>query len=209
LSLQNGVDNVERIREATGIEAIPAVVYVGVEMTAPGKIQHTGRGDLVVGDAERALLDRIAALFSRSGVPCRVSDNVRGELWRKLVINCAYNAISALGHAHYGAIAAEPAARALMSDVVDETIAVARAAGIVLPDGDLHAEVAKLGTMMPRATSSTAQDIARGRRTEIDALNGHVARLGGKLGVPTPVNRTLATLVLLLQESRTPTARTP
>src|SRR5262249_27770821 len=96
VSFQNGVDNAERIQRATGIPAIPSVVYVAAAMTGPGQIQHNGRGDIVIGE-----LPRLSAVFERAVVPCRVTDNIDGELWTKLVMNCAYNAISALTHRQY------------------------------------------------------------------------------------------------------------
>jgi 2-dehydropantoate 2-reductase len=205
VSLQNGVDNVERIRAATGIEAIPAVVYVGAEMTAPGCVKHTARGDLIIGDfAHRRPLDDLAAMFVRAGVPCRVSDNVEADLWIKLIINCAYNAISALSRARYGRMASHAGTRAVMRQVVEEIVAVARAGGVRLPDIDLVEVTWKLAESMPGTLSSTAQDILRGKRTEIDSLNGYVARRGAELGIATPVNQTLHALVKLLEESAAP-----
>jgi 2-dehydropantoate 2-reductase len=203
LSLQNGVDNVERIRTAAGIEALPAVVYVAAAMTEPGHVRHTGRGDLVVGDprgGRRGELERLAAVFARAGVPCVVSDNVQGELWAKMAMNCAFNAVSALGRAKYGPIVRHPLVREVLRRAVEETAAVARASGVRLPDADLVEAAYRLGEAMSGATSSTAQDIARGKRTEIDSLNGYVARRGAELGVPTPVNQTLHALVKLLEE---------
>ncbi len=205
VSMQNGVDNVERIRAAAGLEAIAAVVYVAAEMTAPGHVKHTGRGDLVIGalrahDCRPGELDRLAALFGRAGVPCRVSQNVEADLWIKLLMNCAYNAISALSRARYGRIVGNSSTRALMKEVTAEVVAVARAAGVRFPEVDLVAAVEQLGEAMAGALSSTAQDIARGKRTEIDALNGYVARRGAELGVATPVNQTLHALVKLLEE---------
>ena len=202
LSLQNGVDNVERIRTAAGISALPVVVYVAAAMTGPGRVRHTGRGDLIVEDprlSRRGDVERLAALFSRAGVPCTVSDNIEGELWAKMAMNCAFNAVSALGRAKYGRIANDPLARQVLRLAVEETTAVARAAGVRLAETDLVEAAFQLGTAMSGATSSTAQDIARGKRTEIDALNGYVARRGAELGVPTPVNRTLHALVRLLE----------
>jgi 2-dehydropantoate 2-reductase len=209
VSLQNGVDNVDRIRSVVKHEVIPAAVYVGVEMTGPGCVRHTARGDLIIGDLARGnpseecrrRLDEVAALFGRAGVPCRVSDNVEGDLWTKLLINCAYNAISALGRSRYGRLASNPWTRAVMRQVVEEVLAVARAAGVRLPDTDLVEAAWKLADSMPGTLSSTAQDILRGKRTEIDALNGYVARRGAELGIATPVNQTLHALVKLLEES--------
>ncbi len=205
VSLQNGVDNVERIREASGIEAIAAVVYVACAMTAPGRLQHSGRGDLIVGDllgkGRSGDLGRIAAMFARAEVPCRVSANIDGELWAKLILNCAFNAVSALGRSRYGPAAQNPWTHQVIRAVVEEAVAVAGAAGIRLPDANMVEAAWKLAQAMENATSSTAQDLARGKRTEIDALNGQVAARGAQLGVPTPVNRTLHALVKLLEES--------
>jgi 2-dehydropantoate 2-reductase len=204
ISLQNGVDNVSRIRAATGIETIPAVVYVAAAMTAPGRLKHSGRGDLVMGDIWgnehlRGCLPNIATMFERAEVPCRISENVEGELWTKMIINCAYNAISALGQAKYAALVRDTLTRDLMRQVTEEAIAVARAGGVRLPDMDLMDAVWKIGDAMAEATSSTAQDIARGNRTEIDSLNGYIVRRGAELGVPAPANQTLHALVKLLE----------
>lgn len=200
VSLQNGVNNAEEILEASGLNALAAVVYVAASMPAPGLVKHLGRGDLVlsVKDARAA---KIAKLFESAGVPCRLSDNIEGELWTKLVANCGLNAISALGNVTYGEIAASQDARRVVEAVVRETVEVARAKGVhaTLLD-DPAAAVAgtlKIAEQMSATRSSTAQDMARGKPTEIDALNGYVARLGRQLGVPTPVNRALYTLVKL------------
>jgi 2-dehydropantoate 2-reductase len=204
VSLQNGVDNAERIRAASGIEALPAAVYVAASVPAPGHIKHVGRGDLVLGpDNEKTR--RVAALFARAQVPCRISDNLAGELWTKLVWNCALNALSALGNVSYGEIVASPDARKLVELTVYEVLAVAKAAGIQ-PAGleDPKAALAgafKVAEQMSQTRSSTAQDMARGKRTEIDSLNGYIARHAEELGVPAPVNRTLYTLVKLAERN--------
>ncbi|MEA3027177.1 MAG: 2-dehydropantoate 2-reductase [Alphaproteobacteria bacterium] len=209
LSLQNGVDNVERMRLHIGQTIIPAIVYVAAAITAPGSVRHSGRGDLIIGELEQPAgkgdihslqLEDLVALFAKAGVAVQISDNVEGELWAKLVTNCAYNAISALTRSNYGRLLATSHAREIMRDVVEEIEAVARAKGVRIPI-DLEA-VYGLADAMPAATSSTAQDIARGKRTEIDHLNGYIVRQGEKFGVPTPVNRTLHALVKLLEEAR-------
>jgi 2-dehydropantoate 2-reductase len=199
VSLQNGVNNAEEIR-AAGIEALPAVVYVAAAMSPPGHLKHLGRGDLVLGPRD-ARTERIANLFLQAKVPCRISENIEGELWTKLIWNCALNAISALGRVTYGEIFASTDARRIIETLVGEVLAVARAKGIHPPG--LHdpkaalAGALKIAEQMSGTRSSTAQDMARGKRTEIDTLNGYVAKLGEQLGVPTPVNHALYTLVKL------------
>jgi 2-dehydropantoate 2-reductase len=205
ISLQNGVDNVERMHAAAGLQALAAAVYVAAEMAGPGHVRQTSRGDLVLGDplaiAPANEIDALAEFFSRADVPCTVTGNIKADLWKKLVLNCTYNAISALARARYGRIVRDPGMRVLLTHVTAETVAVANAAGVNI---DLEEQIAaglRLGDVMPDALSSTAQDIARGKRTEIDSLNGYVARLGEELGVATPINHALYKLVKLLEEA--------
>jgi 2-dehydropantoate 2-reductase len=202
LSLQNGVDNVERIRAASGLRALPVVVYVAAAMTGPGRVKHTGRGDLIIGDPQggsRLEMEHLATLFTCAGIPCAISENIEAELWTKMSMNCAFNAVSALGRAKYGRIVKHLQARELLRLAVEETAAVARASGVHIEEAKLVEAAYRLGEAMSGATSSTAQDIERGKLTEIDSLNGYVACRGADLGVPTPVNRTLHALVKLLE----------
>jgi 2-dehydropantoate 2-reductase len=202
VSLQNGVNNAEEIRAASGIVAVPAVVYVAASVPAPGSVKHFGRGDLVIGPNNETTA-HIANLFTSADIPCRISDNIEGELWTKLIGNCALNAVSALGRVTYGEIIASADAKQLVEAAVYETLRVARAKGIHPPGlEDPRAAIAgsfKIAEQMSGTRSSTAQDLARGKRTEIDSLNGYVARLGAQLGVPTPVNHALFTLVKLYE----------
>ncbi len=194
LSMQNGVDNVEQIRTAAAIDALPAVVYVAASVPEPGRVKHGP-------ESERT--KRIAELFSRASVPCRISENIEGELWTKLIWNCALNAVSALGRAKYGSIASSTDAWKVVETAVYEVLAVARAAGIQPPGlEDPKAALAgalKIATQMAEALSSTGQDLNRGKRTEIDSLNGYISRRGAELGVPTPVNHALYALVKLAE----------
>jgi len=202
VSLQNGVNNAEEIRAASGIEALPAVVYVAAAVPAPGSVKHFGRGDLVIGP-KNDRTEKIANLFNPADVPCRISDNIEGELWTKLIWNCALNAVSALGRVTYGEIIDSLDAKQVVEALVYETLHVARAKGIHPPGlEDPQAALAgsfKIAEQMSGTRSSTAQDLARGKYTEIDSLNGYVARLGAQLGVPAPVNHALYTLVKLYE----------
>jgi len=201
LCLQNGVDNAERLRAVLpGTQVAAAVVYVATEMAGPGHLRHHGRGELVLEpipcDPSRS--GAIAQAFAAAGVPTEISDNVRGALWAKLILNCAYNALSALGRLPYGELVQRPGVLEVIRDVVAECRAVAAADGVVLPS-DMDAAVQRIPETMPTQHSSTAQDLARGKPSEIDFLNGHVVNRGEALGVPTPANRVLWTLVKLAQ----------
>jgi 2-dehydropantoate 2-reductase len=206
LSLQNGVDNAQNIARHVGQVVIPAVVYVATAMPEPGRIQHFGRGDLVIGAMQGTpqgeiadLLHDVSDFFATAQVPVRISADVTGELWTKLLVNCAYNAISGLAQAPYGKLAAQESIRAVMRDVVHEVTAVAAAQGVQMSLPDALAAVEKIAQAMPAQQSSTAQDMARRKPTEIDHLNGYIARKGQELGVATPVNRTLHALVRLVE----------
>ncbi|APW38077.1 2-dehydropantoate 2-reductase [Rhodoferax koreense] len=202
LSLQNGVDNADRLQAALPDQEVAAsVVYVASEMAGPGHIRHHGRGELVL--AATKTTPQVAAMLTDAGVPTEVSDNVAGALWAKLILNCAYNALSAIAQLPYGRVVAGEGVPAVMRDVVDECVAVARANGVRLP-GDPHVAVEQLVLSMPNQYSSTAQDMARGKRSEIDHLNGYVMRRGEALGVATPVNRALHTLVKLIESRADP-----
>jgi 2-dehydropantoate 2-reductase len=196
LSLQNGVENADRLRTLLPQEVAAAVVYIGTEMAGPGHVRHHGRGELVMepsklgGDVARALI--------AAGVPTDISDNVRGALWAKLILNCAYNALSAITQLPYGRLVKGAGITAVMRDVVDECVAVAKADDVTIP-GDIDAAVRKIAETVPGQYSSTAQDLARGKRSEIDHLNGLIVRRGEALGVATPANRLLHAIVKLIE----------
>jgi 2-dehydropantoate 2-reductase len=198
LTLQNGVDNAERLAATLGRDVIPAVVYVAVEMAGPGHVRHHGRGELVIGPSESS--KAIVAAFAAAGVAVEISNNVAGALWAKLIVNCAYNALSAITQLPYGRLVQGAGVPAVMDDVVDECLAVALAAKVQVPV-DMHATVRRIAQTMPAQYSSTAQDLARHKKSEIDHLNGFVVRKGEALGVPTPVNRALLALVKLRENA--------
>ena len=204
ISMQNGVDNAEQIAAASGMKALPAAVYVAASVPVPGTVKHVGRGDLVLGP-QNEITERVAAVFTRAQVPCRISENLAGELWTKLVWNCALNAVSALGKVTYGEILASPDAKQLLETTVYEVLTVAKASGIQ-PAGleDPNAALAgayKVAESMAATRSSTSQDLMRGKKTEIDSLNGFIVRRARELNVATPVNHALFTLVKLAERN--------
>ena len=196
LSLQNGVDNPQRLSAVLGRAVVPVVIYVGVEMVGPAHVNHLGRGQMIMGhfagDAG------VAREFTAAGISTEVSDDVVAVQWRKLTTNCAYNALSAITRQPYGPLMGIAGVPQVMRDVAAECIAVGRAAGVRMADLDMQA-VLGLATTMPGQYSSTAQDLMRGRPTEIDYLNGYVVRRGDELGMPAPANRVLWSVVKALE----------
>ena len=201
LCLQNGVDNADRLRTVLPQHAVAAaVVYVATEMAGPGHVKHNGRGELVMEPASSQSIssEAVAQALIAAGVPTEISSNVRGELWAKLILNCAYNAVSAITQLPYGKTVAGVGVQDVMRDVVAECLAVAKADGVQVP-GDVAAAIRKIAETMPSQFSSTAQDLARGKRSEIDYLNGLVVKRGEALGIATPANRVLWVLVKLME----------
>ena len=199
LCLQNGVDNAERLRAVRpGVQVAAAVVYVATEMAGPGHLRHHGRGELVIEPSRQST--EVAQALIAAGVPTELSDNVRGALWAKLILNCAYNALSAVGRIVYGELVQQPGVPEIMRDVIAECLAVAAADGVTVP-GDVEHAVRRIAETMPSQYSSTAQDLVRSKASEIDFLNGHVVRRGEALGVPTPANRVLWVMVKLAEKA--------
>jgi 2-dehydropantoate 2-reductase len=208
LSLQNGVDNPERIGRHIRNQVIPVLIYVGANIPEPGVVRHTGGSNIVIGQLKtfresapgRALLADIAALFGDAGLVVKTSDDIEADLWIKLLMNSTYNAVSALGRSAYGRMVAMAEVNAVMREAAAEVVAVAKAKGIRLPD-DVVETAMRLADAMPQTMSSTAQDILRSRFTEIAYLNGYVSQQGRALGVATPVNGTLNALIKLLEQA--------
>lgn len=195
LSLQNGVENADLLRSIVPCEVVPASVYAALEMAGAGHVKHHGGGGLVIGLTDRRDVLRI---FSEASIPVQLSDDIRGELWKKLIVNCAYNALSAITSLPYGQLVQHEGVEQVLNDVVTECLAVARKAAVKVPD-DVWDTVIRIAKTMPNQYSSTAQDLKRGRKSEIDQLNGYVVRKGIELGVPTPANRILYSVVKALE----------
>ena len=195
LSLQNGVENAATIARHVLQTVVPAVVYVATAMAGPGTVRHLGRGDLVIGalnaDARHdpaitGVLQDLVALFGSAGVKVTISNDVMLELWSKLMVNCAYNAISALAHAPYARLSAQLEVREIQHAIVREVVALAQAEGIGLQLEPSLEAMERIAMAMPAQFSSTAQDMARRKPSEIDHLNGFIARRGRELGVAVP-----------------------
>lgn len=213
MSLQNGVENAADIAAHIAHAVIPAVVYVATEMPAPGYIKHHGRGDLVIGTMPLSrlqdphhTLQQLVELFATAQVPVQISPDVMSELWFKLLINCVFNAISGLSQMPYAKLAELDSVRVLQHAVVHEVIAVAKADGVQLSEQTALQSVAKIPITMAHQKSSTAQDMARRKPSEIDHLNGFIVRRGQALGVATPVNQSLYALVKLVESGYSPDA---
>lgn len=222
VTLQNGIVE-DRVAAILGHRrVIGALVGWGATMDAPGVYQMTSRGDTVIGELDGPPTDRVETLKTTLEVatPTTVSTNILGALWSKLCINCVITTLGAVTGQILGQMLRRAAIRRLGLAIVSEVIDVADAAGVTLEPvaGTLdlhrlylpphrraggfkpdlvpkHAIMAIVGMKFRRLKSSMLQSLERGRRPEIDFMNGYVVTRGAELGVNTPLNAALTTMV--------------
>lgn len=196
LSLQNGVENALSLTEKLRCPVREVAVYVGTQMVAAGHVRHHGQGGLKIGGGPGS--EVLASLWRSAGIPVEVVADIKAVLWAKLIVNCAYNALSAITDQPYGRIVAQEEACLLIRNIVAECEAVARVCEIELSPGQTE-RVLAVGAGMAGQYSSTAQDLRRGRPTEITYLNGYIVRQGALHGVSTPLNQALVAMVRILE----------
>ena len=208
VSLQNGVANAPVLMRHLRQPVAVALAYIAASLPAPGVVQHNGGQDLVLGMAARPgaaapppspALQALADALQAAGFGVRLSADAAAEAWGKLIVNCACNAISALTQANYAVMAALPPIAELQDTLLREAVAVAQAEGVAVDEAAMRAATRRVAVTMATQRSSTAQDLARGRPTEIDHLNGHIVARGAALGVATPANQAVWALVKLAE----------
>ncbi len=202
LTLQNGMGNAEVLaRTVSSDRVLAGTTAHGATLLGPGAIRHAGSGPTVLGPwagADAARAERVAALLRSAGIEAEAVDDPRPALWHKLLVNVGINAITALTGVRNGQLLDLVQTRDLVAAAVTEAAAVARRAGVAV-DGDPVDRVLAIARATAENRSSMGQDVDAGRPTEIAAINGFVVSEADRLGVPAPVNRTLAALVETLQ----------
>jgi len=207
ISLQNGLGNVEALIEVAGpARVLGGRVIFGTELTAPGQVRVTVYADRVLigapagaGSAAAQRARDWAQCFDAASIPAAYCEDIAAALWGKVLYNAALNPLGALLGVHYGALGDQAHTRAIMDRVIAETFAVAAAEQVTLP-WPAAAEYRETfyGRLLPstyRHRSSMLQDLERGRRTEIDAINGAVWARGCARDIDTPANEVLTRLV--------------
>ena len=203
LTLQNGIGNMESIRDAYPQNAIVAgTTAQGATLLSAGHIRHAGLGETVVGgiDANSTFHAKlIKDLFMSAYIPTEMAEDVQGVLWGKLLINCAINPLTAIMRVPNGQLPKITDLCEVMSRVVEEGAAIARSASITLPYSDPVAKVMEVCAATAENRSSMLQDIEAGKKTEINYLNGALVRCGKETGVAAPLNSFLTHLVQALE----------
>ena len=206
VTLQNGVDNVAAIAGVVGTRAVLAgAVYVALQLAGPGVVARTGgEGKIVFGEPGGTLTDRvqrIASAFQASSIPHEVSTDIERVLWTKFLFIAGVGGVTALARSGIGPLLASVEGRALLAASCEEIAAVARTERVLLPADTVDLALEQAATLPPQWRSSMARDLDAGRPLEVEALSGAVVRRGLKLGVPTPVHRTIAACLSVHQPS--------
>jgi 2-dehydropantoate 2-reductase len=205
-SVQNGLGNEEALARHVA-RVIRGTTFPAGRVVEPGHVQWDVKGDTTIGPFEPSPapleeVERLAEACTRAGLPTTAVADARGPQWRKVIFNAATNPVGALTGLTHGRVCEDPALRRLVSGLVDEGKAVADAQGIVLDaDPEELIEHAARPEVAYDHKASMLQDVEARRETEIDFLNGGVARFGREHGVPTPLNEGILALVKGLERS--------
>jgi 2-dehydropantoate 2-reductase len=205
-SVQNGVGNEEAIAPHVA-RVIRGTTFPAGKILEPGVVQWDVKGDTTLGPFEpqhaaMEEIERLADACTRGGMPTTAVSDARGAQWRKVIFNAATNPVGALTGLTHGRVCERPDLRALVTGLVDEGKAVAAAQRITLdadPE-DLIDHAAKPEVAYDHK-ASMLQDVEAHRATEIDFLNGGIGRFGRELGVPTPLNDAITSLIKGLEAS--------
>jgi 2-dehydropantoate 2-reductase len=193
LSLQNGVDNAERIAQIAGHDSgLGAVAYVVSAIEAPGVIAQTaGPGRIILGElagGTSARVERLHSVLQRAEIAAEVHPDVRIAIWQKFIFICAFSGVTALTRVPIGSILADSVTHDLFRRTLEEAEAVARASGIELPEDSVEQALATAEAVEPWGRGSMYHDLDNGLCLELEALNGEVVRRGDQHDIQTPLN---------------------
>jgi 2-dehydropantoate 2-reductase len=204
VSVQNGLGNIETLVEIFGKEKIiGGMAIFGAILPEPGNVRVTVMAsETLVGELDGSLTSRvkdIADMLDSAGIPAKASDNIMRDIWHKALYNIALNPLSAIFGVSYGEVADNPHTRWLVKQMISEAFQVAKAScrSLGINTADEYLEILWNQKLPPTRDhkSSMLQDILRGKRTEIDFINGAVVRLGAENGMETPYNNAVVSMV--------------
>lgn len=205
LTLQNGIGNIEVISEVVGSDkVIGGVTSHGATLLGDGVLRHAGKGETVIGRIDGKIpvqMRAIREILNKAGVETRISRDIKGLLWSKLIINAGINALTAITGLKNGRLLEFEGSRRILRQAVTEAVRVAKRKRMKLIYDDPLAKAEAVCEATAENISSMLQDVQRKKRTEIDFINGVIVRQGQQLGIPVPVNSVLVDLVKTIEAS--------
>ena len=201
MSLQNGLDNMEKMKKFFDKEKI--IVGLTTEASLflkPGEIEHTGKGKTTIGSPKNTrFLEQLHQEFVKAGFETRISNNIERDVWRKAIVNACINPLTAIFGIKNGVLKNKVLSE-IVRDICRESIEVARGVGIEIDYEDMLGEIWEVIDLTSENLSSMLQSIIKGRKTEIDSINGYIYNLGKKVGVEAKINKLLTELVKIREE---------
>jgi 2-dehydropantoate 2-reductase len=205
LTLQNGVGNLEVLQKLLPNHEIAAGgTHSGAGVVEDGVIAHRAWGDTFIGYSDKQTkslkLEKVADMFTQSGLQTYVVDDVQSIIWSKLLLNVAYNGLTAVTRLKNGDVVLSKDGQEIVGDLVEEALSVAKAQGITLLYDDPVKECIELGlTKIGENKSSMLTDVLNKRKTEIDVINGAIVKYGEMLSIPTPCNKMITQLIKVIE----------
>lgn len=205
LSLQNGIGNIQILNDHFGPERVIAgITNHGSTLLDVGRVRHAGRGDTIIGTSGGRVMGEIrtvAAILSKAGFETKISKDIDSVIWSKLIVNVGINALTAITRLANGRLVEFEETRSVMRTAVQEAVRVVKRKRIKLAYDDAIQKVETVCKATSENVSSMLQDVLNKKRTEIDFINGAIARQGKALGIPTPVNEVLTNIVKTIESS--------
>jgi 2-dehydropantoate 2-reductase len=205
LTLQNGIGNVENIAEFINPDKIIAgTTNIGATFLELGKIRHAGKGETIIGTIDNKLpveIRHIREVFNKAGLETKISREIKGILWSKLIISTGINALTAITRLENGKLIKLEGTKKILREAVTEALRVAKRKRIKLIYDDPLAKVESVCEATATNTSSMLQDVLRKKHTEVDYINGAIVRLAQELGMNAPVNSMLLDLIKTIENS--------
>jgi 2-dehydropantoate 2-reductase len=200
VSFQNGVQKDDLLRSALGERAVfGGVCYIAATIARPGVIQHSGTMQkLIFGEYDGRTSARTQSLLAacqKAGIDAQISADIRRALWEKFVFLVGLSATTATIRAPIGTIRASAPARSMLLEAMREVVSVGRAEDVNLAQDFAEDRLAFCDGLPPEMSASMRNDLERGNRLEIEWLSGDVVARGERLGIPTPINRTVCAIL--------------
>jgi 2-dehydropantoate 2-reductase len=206
MGLQNGLGNIEILSRLFGKErVIASVTNHGSTLIETGCVRHAGKGITYVGSlwkSELPILKKIKTIFEQCGIDTEIRRDIDTLIWNKLMVNVGINAITAICHIKNGQILKIKEARKLMTLLVEEASLVAKGLNIKLPLATAVKQTENICRKTANNISSMLQDIQKGKKTEIDFINGAIVKKGKARGLPVPFNEAVTYLVKTIENTK-------
>jgi 2-dehydropantoate 2-reductase len=204
VSLQNGLDNIEKIKHIVDKDCIVGGVTThGAIFSNPGVIKHTGKGKTILGELDgirSKRLENIVRIFNEAGIETQVSNDIVKEIWGKVIINSSINPLTAFFNCKNGYLLENPLLKKIVETISEESTNIAQAEGIKLTTPDMIQRTKEVIRDTASNYSSMLQSVQQRKKTEIDSMNGKLVTIGKQHGIDASLNKILVELVTSLTD---------